>query len=103
MVKVEARKENGKVISLKLSGHANSGEYGKDLVCAGVSSIITGGASALENITSFNVKLSIGNSCIELKKDQQLSKHDEIVMETILVQLQTIEHSYPKFIEIEIL
>ena len=35
--------------TLKVSGHANFANYGKDIVCAGVSAVVTGGINALED------------------------------------------------------
>ena len=37
------------VKSLTVSGHANYDKYGKDIVCAGVSAVVTGGINALES------------------------------------------------------
>ena len=103
MIKIEVEKSNGSIVSIKVSGHAGSGEYGYDLVCAGVSAILTGGANAINEKPSFELKLSSGLGLIRLKENEMLSTHDEIVLDTILVQLQTIEESYRKFIKIEIL
>ena len=103
MIKVEVEKSNGAIVSIKASGHAGSGEYGHDLVCAAVSAILTGGANALNEKPSFELKLSSGYALIRLHENELLSTHDEVVLETILVELQTIEESYRKFITIEIL
>ena len=103
MIKVEVRKVNEKITSLSLSGHAGSGEYGHDLVCAAVSAIFVGGCSALENQSSFTIQIKEGNSHLKLKDEKKLSKHDEIVLETVLIQLRNIEQDYKKFIKIEIL
>ena len=103
MIKIEVEKSNGCVVSIKASGHAGSGEYGHDLVCAAVSAILTGGANAINEKPSFDLRLSSGDALIRLKENEMLSTHDEIVLETILVELQTIEESYRKFIKIEIL
>ena len=103
MIKIEVEKSNGAIVSIKASGHAGSGEYGHDLVCAAVSAILTGGANAINEKKSFDLSLSSGNALIRLKENEMLSTHDEVVLETILVELQTIEESYRKFINIEIL
>ena len=86
------------VKSLTVSGHANYDEYGKDIVCAGVSAIVTGGINALEseidNIKVINEDNKLGVEIINSNDKIQ------IILNTILVQLQTIENSYKKYIKI---
>ena len=103
MIKVQIATQNNKITSISIRGHAGSGPYGHDLVCAGVSLVLTGGAGALENINDFEIKLLEGNGLIRLKENNELSTHDEIVLETIKNQLMTVYESYPKLIKIEIL
>ena len=47
MIKVSIISSGEIVNGLEVKGHANFAEHGKDLVCAGVSCIITGGFNAL--------------------------------------------------------
>jgi uncharacterized protein YsxB (DUF464 family) len=49
MIKIQINKTNNKYSSLVISGHSNYDEHGKDIVCAGVSAIVTGGLNALIN------------------------------------------------------
>ena len=41
MIKVLVKQNNNQIVNLSITGHADSGEYGKDLVCAGVSTAST--------------------------------------------------------------
>ena len=83
---------------LTVSGHANFDEYGKDIVCAGVSAIVTGGINALEsevkNVEIINEKNKLGVKVINNNEKIQ------IILNTMLVQLETIENSYEKYIKI---
>ena len=99
MIKVLIKSEEKKFKSLEIKGHANSAPHGEDLVCAGVSSVLTGGLNNLENPKGFNIILEEGHSLVEVK--DSISSHDEIVMETIIAGLKTIEESYGKFIQIK--
>ena len=47
MIRVSIISSGEIVNGLEVKGHANFAEHGKDLVCAGVSCIITGGFNAL--------------------------------------------------------
>lgn len=99
MIKVLIKLEGKKFHSLEIKGHANSAEQGEDLICAGVSSVVTGALNNLENPKGFDIMLDEGYSLVEAK--EEISNHDEIVLETIIVSLKTIEESYPKFIKIK--
>ena len=87
------------VKSLTVSGHANYDEYGKDIVCAGVSAIVTGGINALEphikNIEIINESNKLGVVVIENNEVIQ------VILNTMLIQLETIENSYKKYIKIK--
>ena len=86
------------VKSLTVSGHANYDRYGKDIVCAGVSAVVTGGINALESeiegIKIINEDNKLGVEVINNNEKIQ------IILNTILIQLQTIENSYKKYIKI---
>ena len=99
MIKVLIKHEGNKFLSLEVKGHANSAPHGEDLVCAGVSAILTGGFNSLENIENFKYELKEGYAFLEKKND--ISFHDEIVIETIITSLETVKESYEKFIQIQ--
>ena len=99
MIKVLIKREGNKFISLEVKGHAKSAEQGKDLVCAGVSTVLTGGFNSLESPKSFELKLEEGYALAKAIKE--VSSHDEVVLETIINSLKTMEESYPQFINIK--
>ena len=99
MIKVKLNFVDNKFQSLKVTGHASSAEYGKDLVCAEVSAVVTGGFNALEDIKNFKVTLEEGNASLEAIGN--VSTHDEIVISTIISGLRTIKEANPKFIKIQ--
>ena len=99
MIKVLITREESKFVSLEVKGHANSAEQGKDLVCAGVTAILAGGFNNLESPKSFELKLDEGHALAKAIKE--VSSHDEIVMETIINSLKTMEESWPQFISIK--
>ena len=97
MIKIVIKKSNGEFL-LEAKGHANSAEYGHDLVCAAVSAILTGGINAISDKSNLEIKLDEGYSLI--KSLDKVNQKDEIILQTIEVQLKTIEESYDKFIQI---
>ena len=53
MIKVLVKQNNNQIVNLSITGHADSGEYGKDLVCAGVSTVGIGEMNMLSLIHIF--------------------------------------------------
>lgn len=99
MIKVLIKYSENKFDSLIVKGHANNNEYGRDIVCAGVSAVITGGLNNLNNPHDFRIVLEEGYA--EVVKIKDISEHDEIVIQTIVCGLKTIEESYKQFISIK--
>ena len=99
MIKVLIKREENKFVSLEVKGHANSAPHGEDLVCASVTAILAGGFNNLESPKSFELKLEEGYALA--KAINEVSSHDEIVLETIICSLKTIEESWPQFIRIQ--
>ena len=98
MIKVEYIENSSNIEYLKISGHANYDDYGKDIVCSAVSAISIGALNALKNIENYAITQKEGLIIIENKNKS--SYDDNIVLNTMLIQLKTIEQSYPKFIQI---
>lgn len=99
MIKVIYDIDDDKYISLQVSGHANSDEYGKDLICASVSSIMFGFMNALDAL----------NEDVEIKQltneitiiNHSSSNNIQDYFELVMTQLKTIEESYGDFIKVE--
>ncbi len=99
MIKVNILYQAEEISSIDVKGHAYSGEEGKDLVCAGVSTVITGCFNSLDDSSKFVLSLDKGHAHFEAIS--KLSEHNKIVLETLVASLKTIEESYPEFIVIK--
>jgi len=94
MIKVKVEKDR---ISIK--GHANYDDYGKDIVCASVSSIAI---CSVEAIAKFD------ENAIDTKEEQDkleiiINKHDDTtnkLIDNMLTCLKEIEKQYPQNIKI---
>jgi len=100
MIKIVIKRDvsSQKIIEIEVKGHANSAEYGKDLVCAAISAIITGGANSLLD-KDYDFKLDEGHAYI--KALDIPSDYDAVVLKTIETQLKTVEESEKKYVRIE--
>ena len=101
MIKVIIKQDNQEIVYVHVTGHANSNEHGKDLVCAGVSAICVGIANQLVNMGFMNdlgtIQLSEGNFKIKVNQ----SSHDiQLVLETFETMMKTLEETYDQYIKI---
>jgi hypothetical protein len=99
MIRAVYEVKDGNYVSLNVSGHAEYGEYGKDLVCASVSSIMFGFMNALD---ALDERIEIE----QLENEIVIINHTnlEVVIdyfELVIMQLKTIEESYGDFIKVE--
>ncbi|MFA5480929.1 MAG: ribosomal-processing cysteine protease Prp, partial [Bacilli bacterium] len=88
MIKVTYESVNEQIASLEIKGHALSAEHGQDLICSAVSAVTFGGLNALHSQQSFAIAISEGYVAVAAKGE--ISSEDEIVLKTILTQLETI-------------
>ncbi len=104
MIRIRFREKNGNIMSIETTGHANSDEYGKDLICAGVSTTLLSAINALDELygecCSFDVYQNGDDNrvFVEVKKS---SIDLQIVMRFILKQLEMIAQSDPEFVRLE--
>ena len=99
MIKVKLTKNNNYYKRIIITGHANYDDFGKDIVCAAVSSTV---------ITSVNSCLAIDNESISyddsrgliievLKNDMTTKK----IINVLISNLYELEKAYPKNIQIK--
>mgnify|MGYP002519868531 FL=1 len=99
MIKIVVTYRNDKIKSLVISGHANSASKGNDLICAAVSTVFQTGLEAFNEENKLNVELDNGFGKLEFK--EEINKHDEIVLEVIMKQLECICRNYPQYVKLE--
>ena len=99
MIKVTYETDKGQFTSLEVKGHAQSAEPGKDLVCSAVSAVTIGGLNALHN-SKKTLSIKIKDGYVLIAKSGDIENEDEVVLRTILVQLETIARDYGKYVKI---
>jgi len=98
-VLVKRNEQNGFISSIEVKGHADSAPRGKDLVCAAVSAIVTGGMNALTDKNNYSFLYESGHVIINSKSE--VNYQDSVILNTIIIQLQSVKESNPEFIEIK--
>lgn len=100
MIKVKVSKKNDFVDCVKILGHAGYAPYGKDIVCSGVSSIVT---TTINGILTFDKKY-ISYSAKQDDFEIVVNVHNEIVdnlINNMINMLKEIENDYPNNIKIK--
>ena len=98
MVHINANRKDGKIVYLSVKGHADYATEGKDIVCSAISAIVVGGINALNNPKDFNLKVEKGD--VEVSVKAKASEHDYEVLETILIQLKSVEETSSKYVKV---
>ena len=98
MIKVNIKAKEGNINSIKISGHAGYDAYGKDIVCAAVSSI---------TITTVNALIKLDENAIDYVQNDDLTitikKHDEVtcvLIQNMIDLLEELGKDYKKNIKI---
>ena len=99
MIKVILTKKDDNVNKVIINGHAGYDDFGKDIVCAAVSSTV---------ITTINILLSLDNQrisyndsrglIIEVLKNDMTTKK---IINVLISNLYELEKAYPKNIQIK--
>ena len=100
MITVTVTRENGNPVGVHVSGHANMGEYGEDLVCAAVSAIVQTAILGITEVCHIQAGVSVeeGNTTCILSKDASTDeiRRAGIVFDTMIAGLRSIRQAYPK-------
>ena len=84
--------------SLTLSGHADYDKYGKDIVCASVSTLVT---STINHIHSISETIDYQDDGNILSFRINNDKYSKILFNNLILMLKELANDYPKNIKIE--
>ncbi|MFD2211033.1 ribosomal-processing cysteine protease Prp [Virgibacillus halophilus] len=106
MIQANIYFKDSRAIGFEVAGHANSGPYGYDLVCAAVSAITFGTVNAVMTLCDVHPDVNQGEDgylYVKIPHSATDSQKDKasFLFEGMLVSLQTVEQEYSDFITIE--
>jgi hypothetical protein len=98
MIKIKLNKEDNHIKEINITGHAEYNEFGKDIVCSAVSSIV---------ITTINGILSIDQDSIKYDENSNNIKitviKDDLITNKLILNmlnlLKELEEDYPNNIK----
>ena len=97
MIKIDIKKVKGNISSVCLTGHAMYDDFGKDIVCAGVSSILT---TTVNGILMFGKTIEINEGKIFVIKVIQNNEITSKLLLNMILLFKELETNYPKNIKI---
>jgi len=99
------RRPDGRIGSFRVKGHALYGDPGKDIVCAGVSAVTVGTVNAVEAVLGIGLEANMKHGLLEVdvpgQADEALAEKVQLLLESMVVMLQSIEQSYGAYIALK--
>lgn len=95
MIAVSVRKDG-----IKISGHANYAETGKDIVCAGVTALTQTLIRALEGLTKDKIEYEISPGRADMHYGD-LSEEGKLLVDSFFVGVCLIADEFPDHVRIE--
>ncbi|MDO4902974.1 MAG: ribosomal-processing cysteine protease Prp [Limosilactobacillus sp.] len=96
---------NQRITTFEITGHADAGPYGQDIVCSAVSALSISTINALEHLVHVKPQVEADNQNGGLLKVTALGvDHDsQLLLNALVNGLIDIQESYPDNIEVKML
>ena len=99
MIRVQWKKTKDNIVAITFLGHAMYDDYGKDIVCAGVSSILIKTVNAILKLESDTIKVTTLKDKV-IFEVLKVTKINQKLILNMLEMLKEVEENYPKNITI---
>ena len=107
MIKVDIFRKNNEIYKFNVTGHADYAEVGSDIVCSAVSVLVINTINAIETFTDEAVKAEADgvnggfiNYCLTDIEKGKKSHDAQLLLETMVLGLKSIENEYCRYIKI---
>ncbi|MCD8502866.1 MAG: ribosomal-processing cysteine protease Prp [Bacillaceae bacterium] len=107
MIKVSVtRNQQKQIVSFEMSGHADAGPHGQDIVCAGASAVSFGTVNAIDSLCNVQLDIDMDNDggflrcTVPTDLDVQTYEKVQLLLEAMVVSLSSISEQYGKHIKI---
>lgn len=99
--------QRGKILSLRLEGHAGYAEHGKDIVCASASILaytvaqyITMASESGDLVAPPVIKLDKGDAYVSCEPTEETARETQGMFEYAMIGYQLLARNYPRFVDI---
>lgn len=99
MITVKIEKENGYYKSVSVLGHAMYDDYGKDIVCSAVSSIVITTVNAILSLDKESISYVVSKKGLNIKILKQ-KRVTNVLIHNMIRMLKELEKKYQENIKI---
>ncbi len=85
---------------IEIKGHADYDEYGKDIVCSSVSSIVTTTVNAILMFNEKDIKYTVKEGLVKIDIIEE-SETTKKLLDNMINLFMELNHDYPKNIKVE--
>jgi uncharacterized protein YsxB (DUF464 family) len=107
MIAVEIeRNQNNTINAFSMSGHAQAGPYGQDIVCAGASAVSFGAVNAIAELCGVELAVEMKDDggflrcSVPDNLDEQTYEKVQLLLNGMVISLNSIAAEYGKHIKI---
>ncbi|MGO2082170.1 ribosomal-processing cysteine protease Prp [Vagococcus sp.] len=104
MIEASFKKRAEDFLSFELSGHAGSGPYGFDIVCAACSVLAINTVNSIEEIAHFTPLVDVEDGYLFMTFpddiDEKQFEITQLLIRSLEIGLDSIAEEYPKFVKI---
>ncbi|WP_409022633.1 ribosomal-processing cysteine protease Prp [Dellaglioa sp. P0083] len=106
MIRAVISRRDAKIIdAFEITGHADSGEYGQDIVCAAVSVLTINTVNSLTELAKLNPDVEMdedngGLMKVKLSESELNDATGQLFLESLVLGLQSIEQNYQDYIKL---
>lgn len=93
MIKIRIKENNNKVEEISIIGHAMYDDFGKDIVCSSVSSIVITTVNAIERIDKDSISYTELPFNLKKEKDNEITN---VLLINMIDLLKELQEQYPK-------
>ena len=109
MIRVTFHKKDHELVFFEMTGHAGFGEYGEDIVCAGVSALAITTVNSIEKLAGYQPIVDVdevegGYLYFEVVRDvtEVQAQTTQILLNSLLLGLEGIQEEYPNYLTVQV-
>ena len=103
MVHVTVIRERGTPVGFELTGHADQGAYGEDIVCAGISAITETALLGITDVLKLDAATAREDGHVRCELSRGTAPEDmekaAVVFDTMIAGLTSLQQAYPKYLK----
>ncbi len=102
MIRANFTRTEGKLTAFSLSGHAGYDEFGKDIVCASVTSAVQLTANAITEVLKVKADVKVLDNQINMKLPKNCPQEAFSFMDALLLHLEILAEDFEGTIKVKV-